>query len=134
VENADTSWTSDYVSGQEIHIPLKNMDGRYVADEHTLDELEAEGGEPRVALAAGEVEHACRSYANIIWSSSTTSATPRPTTPGGHLGYDAARICASPAKSSEETRPGRGRPPFESDAYDGGEQDVDSGGDCRGTA
>jgi phosphoribosylformylglycinamidine synthase len=43
VENADTAWTSDYVSGQEIHIPLKNMDGRYVADEHTLDELEAEG-------------------------------------------------------------------------------------------
>ncbi|MFF5307506.1 phosphoribosylformylglycinamidine synthase subunit PurQ [Streptomyces sp. NPDC013161] len=43
VENAETAWTSDYVSGQEIHIPLKNMDGRYVADEHTLDELEAEG-------------------------------------------------------------------------------------------
>jgi phosphoribosylformylglycinamidine synthase I len=43
VENADTAWTSDYSAGQEIHIPLKNMDGRYVADEHTLDELEAEG-------------------------------------------------------------------------------------------
>ncbi|MGQ4430975.1 MULTISPECIES: phosphoribosylformylglycinamidine synthase subunit PurQ [unclassified Streptomyces] len=43
VENADTAWTSDYSVGQEIHIPLKNMDGRYVADEHTLDELEAEG-------------------------------------------------------------------------------------------
>jgi len=43
VENAETSWTADYESGQEIHIPLKNMDGRYVADEHTLDMLEAEG-------------------------------------------------------------------------------------------
>ena len=43
VENADTSWTSDYTAGQEIHIPLKNMDGRYVADRRTLDELEAEG-------------------------------------------------------------------------------------------
>ncbi|MFJ2609836.1 phosphoribosylformylglycinamidine synthase subunit PurQ [Streptomyces sp. NPDC091279] len=43
VENADTAWTADYTAGQEIHIPLKNMDGRYVADEHTLDELEAEG-------------------------------------------------------------------------------------------
>jgi phosphoribosylformylglycinamidine synthase len=43
VENADTSWTTDYSAGQEIHIPLKNMDGRYVADERTLDELEAEG-------------------------------------------------------------------------------------------
>ena len=43
VENAETAWTSDYESGQEIHIPLKNMDGRYVADERTLDMLEAEG-------------------------------------------------------------------------------------------
>ncbi|MFD6416483.1 phosphoribosylformylglycinamidine synthase subunit PurQ [Streptomyces sp. NPDC060194] len=43
VENADTAWTADYASGQEISVPLKNMDGRYVADEHTLDELEAEG-------------------------------------------------------------------------------------------
>ncbi|MFI6336318.1 phosphoribosylformylglycinamidine synthase subunit PurQ [Streptomyces sp. NPDC050535] len=43
VENAETSWTADYAVGQEIHIPLKNMDGRYVADEHTLDMLEAEG-------------------------------------------------------------------------------------------
>lgn len=43
VENATTAWTSDYESGQEIHIPLKNMDGRYVADEYTLDKLEAEG-------------------------------------------------------------------------------------------
>ncbi|KRD21137.1 MULTISPECIES: phosphoribosylformylglycinamidine synthase subunit PurQ [unclassified Streptomyces] len=43
VENAETAWTTDYTAGQEIHIPLKNMDGRYVADEYTLDKLEAEG-------------------------------------------------------------------------------------------
>ncbi|MEU0163312.1 phosphoribosylformylglycinamidine synthase subunit PurQ [Streptomyces sp. NPDC006261] len=43
VENAQTAWTSDYSAGQEIRVPLKNMDGRYTADEHTLDELEAEG-------------------------------------------------------------------------------------------
>ena len=43
VENAETAWTSDYRAGQEIHIPLKNMDGRYVADQYTLDKLEAEG-------------------------------------------------------------------------------------------
>ncbi|MFJ1803868.1 phosphoribosylformylglycinamidine synthase subunit PurQ [Streptomyces sp. NPDC098077] len=43
VENAETAWTSDYTAGQEIRVPLKNMDGRYTADEHTLDELEAEG-------------------------------------------------------------------------------------------
>lgn len=43
VENAATAWTADYREGQEISIPLKNMDGRYVADEYTLDKLEAEG-------------------------------------------------------------------------------------------
>ncbi|WP_327355031.1 phosphoribosylformylglycinamidine synthase subunit PurQ [Streptomyces sp. NBC_01304] len=43
VENAQTAWTVDYEQGQEIQVPLKNQDGRYVADEHTLDELEAEG-------------------------------------------------------------------------------------------
>lgn len=43
VENAETAWTSDYSAGQEISVPLKNMDGRYVADERVLDELEAEG-------------------------------------------------------------------------------------------
>ncbi|MFD3331327.1 phosphoribosylformylglycinamidine synthase subunit PurQ [Streptomyces sp. NPDC058700] len=43
VENAGTAWTSDYTEGQEIEVPLKNMDGRYVAEERVLDELEAEG-------------------------------------------------------------------------------------------
>ncbi|MDX3073533.1 phosphoribosylformylglycinamidine synthase subunit PurQ [Streptomyces sp. NPDC088354] len=43
VENNATSWTADYEQGQEISIPLKNIDGRYVADERVLDELEAEG-------------------------------------------------------------------------------------------
>lgn len=43
VENAQTAWTSDYEVGQQIVVPLKNQDGQYVADEHTLDELEAEG-------------------------------------------------------------------------------------------
>jgi phosphoribosylformylglycinamidine synthase len=43
VDNAATPWTSEYREGQEILIPLKNIDGGYVADAHTLDELEAEG-------------------------------------------------------------------------------------------
>ncbi|WP_428934932.1 phosphoribosylformylglycinamidine synthase subunit PurQ [Streptomyces sp. ACT015] len=43
VENAGTAWTGDYTAGQEINIPLKNMDGRYVADAYTLEKLEAEG-------------------------------------------------------------------------------------------
>jgi phosphoribosylformylglycinamidine synthase len=43
VENPHTAWTSAFRAGQEIVIPIKNMDGMYVADERTLDELEAEG-------------------------------------------------------------------------------------------
>ncbi|NJQ08586.1 phosphoribosylformylglycinamidine synthase subunit PurQ [Streptomyces lonarensis] len=43
VENAGTAWTSDYTEGQEITVPLKNGEGGFVADERTLDELEAEG-------------------------------------------------------------------------------------------
>ncbi|MBO1753142.1 phosphoribosylformylglycinamidine synthase subunit PurQ [Actinotalea sp. BY-33] len=43
VENAETAWTRDYNQGERITIPLKNQDGQYVADEHTLDELEGEG-------------------------------------------------------------------------------------------
>jgi len=43
VENAGTPWTSDYEHGEEILIPLKNGEGGYVADDRTLDSLEAEG-------------------------------------------------------------------------------------------
>jgi phosphoribosylformylglycinamidine synthase I len=43
VENVTTPWTTEYREEQEILVPLKNIDGGYVADERTLDELEAEG-------------------------------------------------------------------------------------------
>ena len=43
VENTDTAWTRDYTAGERITIPLKNQDGQLVADERTLDLLEAEG-------------------------------------------------------------------------------------------
>ncbi|GAA3852671.1 phosphoribosylformylglycinamidine synthase subunit PurQ [Streptomyces sedi] len=43
VENAATAWTGDFASGAEITVPLKNGEGGYVADESTLDALEAEG-------------------------------------------------------------------------------------------
>jgi len=43
LENATTAWTSAYGDGQSIVIPLKNGEGGYVADERTLDALEAEG-------------------------------------------------------------------------------------------
>ncbi|WEV26271.1 phosphoribosylformylglycinamidine synthase subunit PurQ [Streptomyces sp. 71268] len=43
VENVNTAWTADFTAGQEIQIPLKNIDGQFVADARTVDELEAEG-------------------------------------------------------------------------------------------
>ncbi len=43
VDSAATAWTSQFEPGQEIVLPLKNGEGRYVADRRTLDELEAEG-------------------------------------------------------------------------------------------
>ena len=43
VGSTSTAWTSDYELGQEILIPIKNGEGKFAADEHTLDELEAEG-------------------------------------------------------------------------------------------
>lgn len=54
VENAETAWTGDYTAGQEISVPLKNMDGRYVAEERVLDELEAEGRVAFRYLVRGE--------------------------------------------------------------------------------
>ena len=41
VENISTAWTRDYTQGERITIPLKTQDGQFVADERTLDELEA---------------------------------------------------------------------------------------------
>jgi phosphoribosylformylglycinamidine synthase len=43
IESTDTAWTNSFTAGQEVLIPVKNGEGCYVADEHTLDALEAEG-------------------------------------------------------------------------------------------
>jgi phosphoribosylformylglycinamidine synthase I len=43
VESADTAWTAGFAAGQEILVPLKSGEGRYVADAATLAALEAEG-------------------------------------------------------------------------------------------
>ncbi len=43
VESSTTPWTSSYDEGAEITVVLKNGEGSYVADEQTLDMLEAEG-------------------------------------------------------------------------------------------
>jgi phosphoribosylformylglycinamidine synthase I len=43
IERVDTFWTSQYFSREEVVIPLKNGEGGFVADDHTLDLLEGEG-------------------------------------------------------------------------------------------
>ena len=43
VDSTATAWTSRYEQGAEILVPLKSGEGRYVAGEAVLDELEGEG-------------------------------------------------------------------------------------------
>ncbi|KQR46005.1 phosphoribosylformylglycinamidine synthase [Frigoribacterium sp. Leaf164] len=43
VENASTDWTNGFTEGQEITIPLKNADGRFIADAETIARIEGEG-------------------------------------------------------------------------------------------
>ena len=43
IEGNQTAWTSAYDVGQEVTIVLKNGEGSFVADQHTLDLLEGEG-------------------------------------------------------------------------------------------
>ena len=43
VESTATAWTGGFAAGQEIVVPLKSGEGRYVADAATLAGLEADG-------------------------------------------------------------------------------------------
>jgi phosphoribosylformylglycinamidine synthase I len=43
VEHAETAWTSRFAKDAEILIPVKHMDGCYVADAETVARLEGEG-------------------------------------------------------------------------------------------
>jgi phosphoribosylformylglycinamidine synthase len=43
VENAGTAWTGRYQHGQEIVVPLKSGEGRYVLPPAAIDELSGEG-------------------------------------------------------------------------------------------
>jgi phosphoribosylformylglycinamidine synthase I len=42
IDVTGTAWTGGFKPGQEVVIPIKNVDGCYVADQRTLDELEVE--------------------------------------------------------------------------------------------
>ncbi|WP_329105339.1 phosphoribosylformylglycinamidine synthase subunit PurQ [Micromonospora sp. NBC_01699] len=43
IEAVKTAWTNTFQPEQDVLIPVKNGEGRYVADRHVLDQLEAEG-------------------------------------------------------------------------------------------
>lgn len=43
VDSVTTAWTSRFESGAEVLVPLKSGEGRYVASESVLDELEGQG-------------------------------------------------------------------------------------------
>ncbi|KGF24602.1 phosphoribosylformylglycinamidine synthase subunit PurQ [Corynebacterium tuscaniense] len=43
VANAETAWTNQFESGQKILVPAKHGEGRFQADQATIDALEAEG-------------------------------------------------------------------------------------------
>jgi len=59
VESTDTLFTSRYESGQSIVLPIAHGDGRYSADDETLDRLEEEGRVVfRYAPSALEAEEA----------------------------------------------------------------------------
>lgn len=64
VENSQSLFTSQYESGEEIHIPVAHHDGNYFADDATLDRLEGEG---QVAFRYAEpVNGSSRNIAGII--------------------------------------------------------------------
>ncbi|MBU6213655.1 MAG: phosphoribosylformylglycinamidine synthase subunit PurQ [Actinomycetales bacterium] len=65
----DTAWTADFAAGQEIVIPVKNGEGGYVADERTLDMLQAENR--IVARYVGNPNGSLRDIAGITNESRT---------------------------------------------------------------
>jgi phosphoribosylformylglycinamidine synthase I len=73
VERNDTAFTSEYRADQVITLPIAHGDGRYSADEETLDRLEGEGQvmfryapNPLQALEAYNPNGSARDIAGII--------------------------------------------------------------------
>ena len=64
VENSQSLFTSQYETGEEIHIPVAHHDGNYFADAETLDRLEGEG---RVVFRyAEQVNGSARDIAGVV--------------------------------------------------------------------
>jgi phosphoribosylformylglycinamidine synthase len=72
IENADTAWTSAYAVGQQVLVPLKSGEGRYVADARTVRELDDAGrvvaryvdGNPNGSL--GDVAGIANAEGNVV--------------------------------------------------------------------
>jgi phosphoribosylformylglycinamidine synthase len=65
VEAAGTRWTSQYAAGQELTVVLKSGEGAYLADEATLDRLEA-GGQVLARYASGNPNGSARDIAGVV--------------------------------------------------------------------
>ena len=73
VENAGTRFTGGYSQGQHIVLPIAHGDGRYTAEDDTLDRLEGEGcvvfryaPDPLQALEAYNPNGSARDIAGIV--------------------------------------------------------------------
>jgi phosphoribosylformylglycinamidine synthase subunit PurQ / glutaminase len=64
VTGARTPWTASFAAGQQLLVPIKNGEGAYVADEATLDELEA-AGQVVVRYSDGAPNGSARDIAGI---------------------------------------------------------------------
>ena len=64
IETDSTAWTNAYEPGQEIVIPIKSGEGRYVADPATLDEL-ASAGRVVASYVGGNPNGSLRDIAGI---------------------------------------------------------------------
>ena len=65
VDNARTSWTSQYAVGQELTVVLKSGEGAYVADEATLADLAARG-QVLVRYAGGNPNGSASYIAGVV--------------------------------------------------------------------
>jgi phosphoribosylformylglycinamidine synthase len=72
VESATTVWTGTFATGQEILVPLKSGEGRYVADAGTLAQLEADGRvvfryvDPAPNGSMGDIAGICSSNGRVV--------------------------------------------------------------------
>jgi len=72
IANAATAWTGDYADGQQLSVPIKNGEGAFVADEATLDALEASGQvvvrytDPALNGSSRDIAGICNEAGNVM--------------------------------------------------------------------